>query len=955
MLPGLLVALVLSLPFLYILARKPVLRRLALRNASRRPREAALVVLGSLLGAAIVTGSFVVGDTIDGSIRQVARTHLGPIDELAVVQSETAWTGLAKRLQGVSRRDVDGVLPFASLSASVVTSARGVVRSVPASQVISVDFAAARRFGGDPYATGISGPTPPVDHAAITTDLAKKLGARVGDLVEVWAFNRSTALFVDRVLPRRGVAGFWAGSGFASYNVLVSPETFGVVTAPSRWPHAEAFAPPAYLVAVSNRGGVEDGAKLTDTVREQLSALAGPWVQVVDVKQSTLDAADTVGKAFRDMFTGMGAFGVLAGVLLLVNLFVMLAAERKAELGMARAVGMKRAALVGAFATEGWIYALVSAVVGTIVGIALGRGIVAASAWAFKSEHNQMELTFTFTGASIGMGFAIGFVVALLTVVGTSVRVARLNIIRAIRDLPEPGVRRVKLRWLLAGALTTLLGLFWAAQAFPEDQDMGLLLAPVMIVAGLVPLLARLLTPKTALGLGAVATLVWEVLVFGLYSDSFEGSGIAVFVVQGIVLTAAAVLLVSLLQERIGSLLRVLRVGRRLSLRLGLAYPLARRSRTGMTVAMYALVVFILTFITTLSFLIHRQVGPQTRNVSGGFTVLIDSSPNSPISPRAIEQLPGVRYAAGLYPAFADFTRAGGDEQSWKVTGFSSDFVNQGPPKLKDRGSYISDDEAWSDVLLHPGLAIVDPVFLQESGGPAAYKVHIGDTLRIADPLSGRARSIRIAAISTEDSLIQNGAFVSLATAKRLFGTRLVPSRTYVALEPGVPADEWAASVQGRYVANGAQASSLRALMDESFAMTNRMFQLFEGYLAMGLVVGVAGLAVVMVRAVRERRRQIGTLRAIGFHPRGVGTSFAIEAGFIAVEGTVLGVSLSLVTLYNIVARSDAMGEYRGFSVPVTTLVILLVGTVAASLLATIGPAISASRIKPAVALRISD
>ncbi|MGZ4318723.1 MAG: ABC transporter permease [Gaiellaceae bacterium] len=955
MLPGLLVALVLSLPFLYVLARKPVLRRLALRNASRRPREAALVVLGSLLGAAIVTGSFVVGDTIDGSIRQSARAHLGPIDELAVVQDTSEWSVLRQQLQFLPRDEVDGVLPFAALNASVVTSARGVLRSAPASQVVAVDFAAARKFGRDPASTGISGPTPPVDHAAITTDLADKLGARIGDLVDVYAYGRSTALFVDRVLPRRGIAGFSISGQTDAYNVLVSPETFRVVTGPSLWPSSQAYAPPSYVVAVSNSGGIEDGAKLTKSVDRQIASLVGPGTQLFDVKQSALDTADSVGKSFRDMFTGMGAFGVLAGVLLLVNLFVMLAAERKAELGMARAVGMKRSALVGAFATEGWLYALVSAAVGALVGIGLGRLIVIASEWAFKSEHNQLELTFMVKGSSIGSGFAIGFVVALVTVVATSVRVARLNIIRAIRDLPEPGIRKVKLRWVVVGALTTLLGAVWALQAFPDGQDMGLLLAPVLIVAGLVPLLGRLISPKAALGIGAAASLVWEVLVFGVYNSSFEGSGIAVFIVQGIVLTASAVILLSLLQERIIDVLRLFRVGRRLSLRLGLAYPLARRSRTGMTVAMYALVVFILTFITTLSYLIHRDVGPQTRNVSGGYTVIVDSTAANPLSPRVIEKLPGVRVVAGLYPALADFTPPGGEQQGWRLTAFDSDFVNHGPPKLTDRGSYLTDFEAWSDVLLHPNLAIVDAAFLQEGGGPAAYKVAIGDKVRVADPFSGRSRMVRIAAISVTDGLIQNGAFMGVPGARELFGTRLVPTRTYVALEPGVPADQWAASVQGRYVANGAQASSLRGLMDETYAMTNRMFQLFEGYLAMGLVVGVAGLAVVMVRAVRERRRQIGTLRAIGFQPRGIGTSFAIEAGFIALEGTLLGVTLSLVTLYNIVSRSEAMGEYRGFSVPVVTLVLLLLGTVAASLLATIGPAISASRIKPAVALRIAD
>jgi putative ABC transport system permease protein len=136
--------------------------------------------------------------------------------------------------------------------------------------------------------------------------------------------------------------------------------------------------------------------------------------------------------------------------------------------------------------------------------------------------------------------------------------------------------------------------------------------------------------------------------------------------------------------------------------------------------------------------------------------------------------------------------------------------------------------------------------------------------------------------------------------------------------------------------------------------MTSQMFQLFEGYLALGLVVGIAGLAVVMVRAVRERRRQIGTLRAIGFGPRTVGRSFAIEAGFIAAEGTLLGVGLALLTLYNIVTNTEAMGELV-FSVPYLELGVLLLFTITASLLATIGPALSATRIRPAVALRLTD
>ena len=136
--------------------------------------------------------------------------------------------------------------------------------------------------------------------------------------------------------------------------------------------------------------------------------------------------------------------------------------------------------------------------------------------------------------------------------------------------------------------------------------------------------------------------------------------------------------------------------------------------------------------------------------------------------------------------------------------------------------------------------------------------------------------------------------------------------------------------------------------------MTHQIFQLFQGYLAMGLIVGIAGIAVVMVRAVRERRREIGTLRAIGFGSRPVGRAFAIESGFVAAEGTLIGAMLALVTLYDIVAMSDAFGDMT-FSVPWLQLGALLLATVRASLLATVWPAISAGRIRPAVALRLTD
>jgi putative ABC transport system permease protein len=324
-------------------------------------------------------------------------------------------------------------------------------------------------------------------------------------VVDVYAYGVSTHLIVDRVLPRRGVAGFSLGLETEARNIFVGAAAFEQIL---RSGLADG-APPRWAVAVSNRGGVESGADLTAPVSRLLRGDTGlAAAQVEQVKKIALDQADATGKGFRDMFTATGAFGVLAGLLLLVNLFVMLAAERKPELGMARAVGMRRSALVGAFATEGFLYAVVATALGTLVGIGLGRILVFASERAFNTEHSRFDLFFTLDASSLAVAFAFSFAVALATIAATSARISRLNIIRAIRDIPEPPPQRGR-RWFVAGAATAALAALWSVVAIPADDPYGLLLGPALLLLGLAPALARLMPGPRTPSLLAALVLVW--------------------------------------------------------------------------------------------------------------------------------------------------------------------------------------------------------------------------------------------------------------------------------------------------------------------------------------------------------------------------------------------------------------------------------------------------------------
>lgn len=129
-----------------------------------------------------------------------------------------------------------------------------------------------------------------------------------------------------------------------------------------------------------------------------------------------------------------------------------------------------------------------------------------------------------------------------------------------------------------------------------------------------------------------------------------------------------------------------------------------------------------------------------------------------------------------------------------------------------------------------------------------------------------------------------------------------------------------------------------------------------QGFLALGLGVGITGLGVVMVRAVRERRRTLGILRALGFRARTVRRSFLWESAFIAVEGIVLGSLLGVLTTWLMYSNSAAFeGLEGGFPVEWTSICVLAAATFVASLLATTGPARRAAAIRPALAVRVSE
>ena len=94
-----------------------------------------------------------------------------------------------------------------------------------------------------------------------------------------------------------------------------------------------------------------------------------------------------------------------------------------------------------------------------------------------------------------------------------------------------------------------------------------------------------------------------------------------------------------------------------------------------------------------------------------------------------------------------------------------------------------------------------------------------------------------------------------------------------------------------------------------------------------------------MVRAVRERRREIGMLRAMGVPARTVRRAFLQEATFIAVQAVLTGIGLGLVTADQVVVNSAAFATSSvDFVIPWATIAVIAVVPLVASLLAALSP-----------------
>jgi len=978
---GLTVAVVVALAL-----RNRVFFRLAVRNVGRRRARTALIVAGLMLGTMIIAAALATGDTMSHTIRTSAVRSLGDIDEMVSAHGAKVEPGLAgaagtgtvragyfdqrvfdevrSRLQTSTL--VDGVAP--AIIEPVAVEAPKTRQNEPRVGLFAVDPAYLRGFGTIHTRSGRDVPLAALrgGELYLTTRAADDLAARPGDVVRVLAGDHAASARVRDVVTYHGTG---ATDGSAMLMRLdAAQELFG---RPGQINH----------VLVSNAGGAVAGASRTDEVVAALQpVVARQHLRIDTVKRDAIEAADEAGAAFLSFFTTFGSFAIAAGVLLIFLIFVMLAGERRGELGIARAVGTRRGHLVEMFTFEGAAYDVLAAAVGALAGIAVAYVMVLMIAGTYQSA-GDVDVTFAVTARSLVVAYAIGMLLTLLVVALSARRVSRMNIVTAIRNLPEPPIRSRRRRRFVLPVGGIVLGAAITAEAATQRAGLAFEIGSAIVLLSLIALARALgVGDRVARSVGGAALVVWFTLPMGdwLVGDMIVDFSVYVFAGMMVVVGATWVILYNAASMQRAATAVVQYVpGIAPSFKLAMAYPLRSLFRTGVTLAMFTLVVFTLVAgVTTTGAFTNAFNDLETWG--GGFDVRATTSPASPITDLAADLRRHPDLARGVAAVGSqsvvpvDARQAGTSRryEGYLARGLDRGFLDHTTYGFSAMArGYRSAADVWRAMRDHPGLAVVDALAAPRRtsfnfGAASDFRLsgfYIEDQsfrpvpILLRSPTGGPPVRLTVIGVLSDAAPYElAGIWTSQTTLRRSFGELATPTLHFLALHPGADPDGTAASLESTFIASGMEADALHDVLEDTVA-ENRMFnRLAQGFMALGLIVGVAALGVISARSVVERRQQIGVLRAIGFRRRAVQATFLLESSFLAITAIVVGTALGLGMAWTIIQDSQQQPSWSNlsFDVPWVPLVLSFVAVYAIAMATTLVPARRAARVYPAEALR---
>ena len=961
-------------------ARHRLAFRIAMRNVRRGRARTVLLVAGLLVGTTIISGSLVVGDTVQQLSLHYTYLGVGYTDEAIQGASPSGgfrffpydvYTQVASLV--ANHPSIAGVTPEIVATASALDRANGIPETnlnlLGANANQSTALGAFVADNGTTFTGAAPGQVLLDDQAALA------LNASVGDTLIVYGVA-ALPLTVEAVV-QENLRGAFITAGLTPGNLFVDLATAQAL---------EIASGQINYIAITNSGSQAAGADASAGVSAYLNATLAPILTTYGLAvdqplENALNAARQSATNTETIFLVLGLFSILAGSLLIVGIFVMLAEERKGEMGMLRAIGLRRRELVYAFYFEGVTYAAGSALAGTVLGVGVGYFLAYLAGSVLQAQglpRNAILESFTVSGQSLVIAYVVGFLLTLVTVVVAIRRASRLNIVRAIRDVPEPppAVRTYTfLAYLGGGAF--VLGLLLFLGTYRGSSDLSLpIIGGALVIAGLGLVAARFAKNRPVFTAVGLALVVWGGLVplhtYLLGSD--HTGGIFIVFVEGVIMVGGVLLAFLFNAPWISSAVARL-LGRRSDsspvVRIGLAYPARQPTRTAVSLTIFALVVFTMVATATFGSTLEANLANSVAEQSGGYSFFgVSQTPIPDLWDRIAANTtlaPLFASAVPLIDGAVDVNVSGYAGNPYRDTLYAAPANSSGPASLYDTNAFtftatldgMSASEAFRAVETTPTDVIVDqsyapPTTSLSGSGPTGQHPTVtpGETMLLESLHGGPAVRVTVVGILTE-SLV-TGVWTNPATAASLGFVNT--TAYYLTVASGVSTTFAAQQAKKAFFPFGLVLFDLRGILATSISTTQGFIGLLEIFVGLGLAVGIAAMGILALRAVVERRREIGMLRATGFTQRAVLRTFLVEYSFVTLAGVIVGVALGLLIVFNLTqSASAASSGITEFAVPWANVALIAVVAYLLVVAAIAGPSIRAARLSPADAVRASE
>jgi putative ABC transport system permease protein len=483
----------------------------ALKGLAGRKLRAALTAVAIVLGVAMISGTYVLTDTI--------KSAFGTVFTTVYKHTDAAITG--KSAIGNTNSNNNALPPSfpESLLARVrnlpgVAEAQGGISDYAYlvgrdGKVISGHGAPPLAFSVHPHSDQrfnplelVSGTWPVGPHeVAIDANTASKKDYKPGETIGVIARGAKQPFRISGIVEIGGVSSL-GGATMAIFDFPTAQRIF----------HKQGMLDG---IDVAAKPGTTP-QQLVDRIRPILPATAQVRTGQGQTKQATKDTSGFLS-IFQDFLLAFAGVALFVGIFVIANTLSITIAQRTRELATLRTLGATRRQVLGSVLVEAFVIGVLASVVGLFLGLGLAKGLNAAFV---KLGVDLPQAGTVFATRTIVVSLVVGTLVTLLAALRPAIRATRVPPIAAVREgavLPQSRFARfgphAALTTIAVALALMLVGLFVGGLSTTNRLlaigvgAAAIFLGVAMLAKTLVPPLARVLGwPGSRIG-GAAGSL----------------------------------------------------------------------------------------------------------------------------------------------------------------------------------------------------------------------------------------------------------------------------------------------------------------------------------------------------------------------------------------------------------------------------------------------------------------